>query len=314
MLDYHIHLFSHDDMAFDDQVTLSGVAQLCSVAKKRNLTEIAVTEHLFRFKEAKHFFLRAAEEAGDREAADFMHDYYNFHATLTLEHYVRILTEAKRRGLPVVLGLEMDCLPGQMDQVNSFLSTFPFDVVLGSVHFIKGHMFDVLDSYLQVSRWNTRGAEKVFSDYLVNLEELILSGTSDVLAHIDLVKITGRKPSDAAFNDFESELVNFVAKSIEKTVTEDGTGESSAGPLQVVELSSAGWRKPVGEPYPSHFVLEKLFDAGVGITFASDAHEPMGIGYRFTDLRRLADRVGYKNVSRFSGRNSFSFEIDKGQT
>lgn len=313
MLDYHVHLFSHDDIAYDEQVTLSAIAQLCSVAKKRNLTEIAITEHLFRFKEAKHFFTKMTEEVSDTQAADFMRDYYDFHATLSLEHYIHILTEAKRRGFPVAIGIEMDFIPGQMDEVNSFLSLFPFDVVLGSVHFIKGHMFDVLDSDLQVSKWNTEGAEKVFRDYLVLLEELMLSGTANVLAHVDLVKVMGRRPSEAALHDFENELVDLVTR---KLVTVGEENRENVPPVigrTVVELSSAGWRKPIGAQYPSSFILKKLFDSGLGITLASDAHEPMSIGYRFNDLWRLAEEIGYKSLARFSDRSGYPYSINKGK-
>ena len=39
-----------------------------------------------------------------------------------------------------------------------------------------------------------------------------------------------------------------------------------------VELSTAGWRKPVGEQYPSVAFLEMLADAGCPIALSSDAH------------------------------------------
>ena len=52
---------------------------------------------------------------------------------------------AKGAGLPVVAGLEVDYFPDQMDQVAALLGNYPFDVLLGSVHWIGAWLFDALE-------------------------------------------------------------------------------------------------------------------------------------------------------------------------
>ena len=46
--------------------------------------------------------------------------------------------EARARGLPVKLGLEVDYVPGREDETRAILAPYPVDYLLGSVHFIDG--------------------------------------------------------------------------------------------------------------------------------------------------------------------------------
>jgi histidinol phosphatase-like PHP family hydrolase len=60
----------------------------------------------------------------------------------------------------------------------------------------------------------------------------------------------------------------------------------------------------VGELYPAPALLHDARAAGVGITFASDAHEPGLVGDRFDSVLALAADAGYDTVTVFDGRSS----------
>ena len=45
-----------------------------------------------------------------------------------------------------------------------------------------------------------------------------------------------------------------------------------------VEVSTAGWRKPVGELYPADAFAEMCVDAGAAFALSSDAHVPEDVG------------------------------------
>ena len=64
--------------------------------------------------------------------------------------------EAKDAGLPVVIGMEVDYYPGRMDEVSTLLADYPFDVLLGSVHWLGAWRFDDLDVPLQMDEWSIR--------------------------------------------------------------------------------------------------------------------------------------------------------------
>ena len=48
-----------------------------------------------------------------------------------------------------------------------------------------------------------------------------------------------------------------------------------------VEVSTAGWRKPVGELYPADAFAEMCVDAGAAFALSSDAHRPEDVGYEY---------------------------------
>ena len=76
-----------------------------------------------------------------------------------------------------------------MDEVAALLAGYPFDVLLGSVHWLGAWRFDVLDDAPTLAEWDARDVDRVWDDYTRAMEELAASGTCDVLAHPDLVKV-----------------------------------------------------------------------------------------------------------------------------
>ena len=116
MLDYHLHLWPHDERA--TPLTLEQLQAYCEKAQAAGVKELAVTEHLFRFRQAEA--LLGGFWSDDRvpvSLAASMADYWDFHATADLDAYVRCAQEAKDAGLPVVIGLEVDFYRGRMDEV-----------------------------------------------------------------------------------------------------------------------------------------------------------------------------------------------------
>ena len=62
----------------------------------------------------------------------------------------------KAAGLPVVLGLEVDYYQDRMDDVADLLDGYPFDVLLGSVHWLGTWRFDVLSDPQVLAEWDHR--------------------------------------------------------------------------------------------------------------------------------------------------------------
>src|ERR1022692_4382798 len=146
MLDYHVHLWPHPELADETDLAVERLAHYCELAQAAGVNEIALTEHYHRFTQGREvveaFWL--AEPAA--ELGQYMSDYFDHHATADLDLYVETVVAAKRAGLPIVAGLEVDYCRGQMEVVSALLSGYPFDVLLGSIHWLGTWMFDVLDS------------------------------------------------------------------------------------------------------------------------------------------------------------------------
>ena len=289
MLDYHLHLWPHGQRAV--QATVEDLAAYCERAAAEGVVEIALTEHLFRFSQADELLGGWWDDEPDPRLRAAVAGYWEEHVSADLDAYVETCLEAKAAGLPVVVGMEVDYYPGRMDRVANLLEQYPFDVLLGSVHWIGSWMFDDLSSMVAMGEWDSRSVENVWDDYTRCLEELAASGAVDVLAHPDLCKVVGRRPA------FPDEF-------------HDRMAEAAAAAGLAAEVSSAGWRKPADEAYPAPSLLSRFHDRGVPITTASDAHRLSEVAFRSRDVRDFVRAVGYTDLRAFSARQPHAVAID----
>ena len=70
----------------------------------------------------------------------------------------------------------------------------------------------------------------------------------------------------------------------------------------VMEISSAGLRKPCNEIYPHPAIMRLASDLGVKISFGSDAHCPNTPAYAFDQLEAYARSYGYTSSVIFENR------------
>lgn len=290
MLDYHLHLWPHGRRAEGE--TVDHLAAYCERATAAGVTEIAVTEHLFRFSQADAVLSGFWDDDPDPALRATMAAYWANHAREDLDAYVDAGLAAKAAGLPVVLGLEVDHYAGRMHDVAALLAGYPFDVLLGSVHWIGAWGFDHYEDPVVAAEWDRRGTEAAWEGYTEALEELAESGVCEVLAHPDLCMVTGRFPT------VPGEYYDRMA-------------EAAASSGMAAEVSSAGWRKPAGRAYPAPELLRRFADRGVPITTASDAHCLPHVADRSADLRTLVEGAGYTELTAFRARRPRPVPIGK---
>ncbi len=198
MLDYHVHLWPHEQRAEAAEQRLERLATYCERATAHGVGEIALTEHLFRFTAVRGLVGDFWECEPEPLLATSIKDYFAHHATAELDSYVEAVLAAKAAGLPLLLGLEVDYYPGKMEAVAAFLAGYPFDVLLGSVHWLGTWMFDNLGDAVATGEWARRDRDEVWREYTRAVEELAATRAVDVLAHPDFVKVAGLFPSSAA--------------------------------------------------------------------------------------------------------------------
>jgi histidinol-phosphatase (PHP family) len=149
------------------------------------------------------------------------------------------------------------------------------DFVLGSVHFLdrKDQMFDTIPA--GASQFEGRNVDEMYADYFRRVREIASTGLVDCLAHLDLIKIHGHRPN-AEIEAIAGETLDFIRSR-----------------NLAIELSSAGWRKPVNELYPSDPLIKLAMQKGLAFTTASDAHSHVQLGENFA---RLADKMSTLGV------------------
>ncbi len=287
MGDYHVHLHDHGPYRgvgpplgeYPDGY----IEQYVEQAAHRGLEEVGFTEHLYRCVESDAVLGRFWDHEPRRDLAEQTEAFIAEDRTLSLEAYVAAVVAAKDRGLPVKLGLEVDFMPESIDAVVDYLAPYPWDFLIGSVHWIGGWSVDHSGAAHEYAR---RGIRQSYEDYFELERQLAASGAVDVLAHVDVVKVHGDMLAEPPI-DLYAEVVAAAAES--------GTA---------VEVSSSGLHKPAAELYPSPVFLEMFNKGGVPITLASDAHEPAHCGRDFGQVIAGAVAAGYDSYLRFSKRSA----------
>lgn len=177
----------------------------------------------------------------------------------------------------VFLGVEADYRPQTISEVRSLIDDHPFDYVIGSVHHLGTWGFD---DPRQIHGYEDRDIDEVWIDYLELMGDAAESGLFTILGHLDLVKKFGYRPTRTLAVEFDR-LVDRISR----------TGV-------LVEINTAGLRRPVREAYPTLDILQLLYEAGVQITFGSDAHDPEEVGRDFEHAAALASAAGYEEFAR----------------
>jgi len=258
IVDYHMHLrngrgeIAHDTWAVEPFV---------EIARQEGVDEIGFTEHAYYFEQTR---------------ALWTHPYQTERCVYDLEPYVEAVLQARERGLPVKLGLEVDYVQGREHEMHSLLEPYPWDYLLGSVHFIDGLGVDGEPRLLEAL-----GVDEGWRRYFETLAAAAQSRLFDSLSHPDLVKIFGVLAASFDYNP------------VAEAIAESGVA---------VEVSTAGLRKPVGELYPHPDFLAACRERNVPVTLGSDAHKPVLVGREFDRARDLLRSVGYETITLFDGR------------
>ena len=194
---------------------------------------------------------------------------------------VRALRDEFAGRIDVLLGLEADYAEGHEAALEEILAAHAWDVVLGSVHWVKGDWIDAPNSG---ARHEREGTEVLWEEYYRLLAKAAATGLFDVLTHFDLPKKFGhRRPPSVAHA--ESHAV-----------------EAARASGVAVEVSSAGLRKAVKEEYPAPPLLARLVTAGVPIVLSSDAHAPAEVGWGRAEIIAAARAAGAREHLSFRKR------------
>ena len=257
--DYHMHLRNgREEIAHDTK----SVEPFVETARAAGVDEIGFTEHVYYFRQTRSLWTVP---------------YQLERCVYDLEPYVRAIVEARGRGLPVKLGLEVDYVPGREEEMRELLAPYPWDYLLGSVHYVDGLGVDAQPRLLDAV-----GVDEAWRRYFARLEAAARSGLFDSLSHPDLVKMFG-------------ERAEFDYGPVADAIAESGVA---------VEVSTAGLRKPVGELYPHPELLAACREREVPVTLASDAHSPQVVGRDFDRAVQLLRSVGYDTVTIFEQREA----------
>lgn len=208
-------------------------------------------------------------------------DHDRYHAGIDFDEIEKL--RAANPDVKIRAGLELDNDPETSAAGRAWVEKNweKLDFVLGSVHYLDrpGQMFDSVPAGAE--QFDGRDIDEIYADYFRRVREVAASGLVDCLSHLDLIKIHGHR-SRSPVRELVSETLDFIA---------------SRG--LAIELSTAGWRKPVNELYPSDEIIRLALEKGIRFTTASDAHSHAQLGENYERLAAKMQELGIREVCVF---------------
>lgn len=245
--DYHTHPQGHRVQCYTQDLLQPWV----DAAREMSLTDIAFTDH-------------------DR-----------YHVGIDFGEIERL--REKNPDVQIRAGIELDNDPRYSAAGREWIERHwdELDFVLGSVHFLDrtDQMFDSIPA--GAAQFEHKDIDALYADYFRRVREIAATGLVDCLAHVDLIKIHGHRPS-TEIGAIVNETLDFI---------------KSRG--LTIELSTAGWRKPVNELYPADRIIELCIGKGIPFTTASDAHSHAQLADHFAQLTEKMSIFGIREVCIF---------------
>ncbi len=254
--DYH----THTRFSADGQATM---AEMCEAAIRCGLREICFTEHV------------------DWLPWDKTRDYFDPSAYVPAALQCR--SEFSDR-LSVRIGLEISEPHLAAGEIQTLLSAWPFDFVLGSAHWIDQSGVFLTDIY------RLHPAEHVEHEYFLRVLELAEQGDFDSLGHLDVIKRYRPKES----GPFDTISHADILRTILRTLIQRG---------KAFEINTSPLRRGLDSTCPDLTVLRWYRElGGEKLTIGSDAHHPDQVGTGFDIVWNMLQAAGFLRIVSYSNR------------
>lgn len=195
------------------------------------------------------------------------------------------LKERYRGQIEVRVGLEGDYIEGWETEIRSIIERYPWDYVIGSVHFLGE--WDITD-FRQTHHWEGKDVLEVYRQYYDAVSKAAGTGMYDIIGHADVIKRFGYVPTPE--------------QTEERLALENAALQAIAKSGCAMELNASGLSKPCAEMFPNRRMLTEAIRLGIPLTMGSDAHDPMKLGDGLSEAEALLHELGCKEVAVFEGR------------
>jgi histidinol-phosphatase (PHP family) len=259
LVDYHVHTARCGHASGE-------MAAYVERAVQAGLPEMGFSDHIFMY------WLPPGERDPELAMAEDQFEGY-------VEEVFRLRHEHPQ--IAIRLSVEADFIADHEGSLASVLGRYPWDYVLGSVHFVDGWGIDdarYVDGY---GHWNIDELYERYFDLICRAAD---SGHFDTIAHLDLVKKFGHRMAGDPRDLYERVARRLAAAGV------------------AVEVNTAGLRKPVGELYPHLDLLRTCNRAGVPATLGSDAHHPDEVAADYPLAIAHLKAAGYERVLTYENR------------
>ncbi|MCG7379950.1 histidinol-phosphatase HisJ [Paenibacillus sp. ACRSA] len=207
------------------------------------------------------------------------------------------LKEKYRGQIDVRVGLEGDYIEGWENEIRAIIERYPWDYVIGSVHFLGE--WDITD-FRQTHQWEGRNVLEVYRQYYDAVSKAAATGMYDIMGHTDVIKRFGFSPASEEAD--------------ERIALENAALQAIAKSGCAMELNASGLSKPCAEMFPGRRMLTKAIELGIPLTLGSDAHDPLKLGDYLPEAEALLRELGCNEVAVFESRRRSFVPLNGGDS
>ncbi len=252
MRDQHCHTIYSPDASKE-----STFEAYIASAEKKGLSHLTFTDHVDYEANAKIF--------------DQIPDFTAFENALKAVQ--------KNTNVKLQMGVELGYQPHVLDRMNALVGAHDFDLVILSVHYVRG-----LDPY-DGSLFEGRSLDDALTLYFKTvLEAIQVFDDFQILAHIDYVF----RYLDHGIEGLNMDHFIHILDAIFKTLIKKN---------KVLEVNTAPYRKPYAVSEPVYALIKRYYDVGGRlISLGSDAHHPDDLIADFHQAAKKLQTLGFQEV------------------
>jgi len=247
------------------------ILELVASARRAGVTELGISDHFAITPDGRSPFWSLNAEKLDAYAEE-------------------VISVARNTDdLTIRLGAEVDYFPETLEESISLLKPYPFDFIIGSVHFINDFVIDMNSGPWEMLSQEERN--QTWMIYWNHISAAARSGYFDFIGHFDLPKKFKFYPDVDLRADALAAIDAIAAANI------------------ALEINTSGWHKPVKEAYPEFYYLEEARRRNIPLLINADAHYSEHVTRDFERARELASDAGYTELVRYERRKRFAYPL-----
>jgi len=270
--DYHMHL----EYGSYDEAYAEGFVR---AAAERGVHEIGFSEHSHTFPEFEQLYYDDLI-LDDSFVGSFQRKWLKTNKfKYTLDEYFAFIEKLQKKH-KVRAGIEV-CNFQNQEAVAKILKVYPFDYVIGSVHFLRGWAYD---TGAIKAEWDNHPLADIYEWYTQEVEKLAAAGLYDALGHPFNIRLYRHFP------DFD------VTPYLERVARAMKAAD------MIVDLNTGTYyRYPVEEfsPYPDFMRVARVYELPLITT--SDAHKPEDCARYNEEAVQYARSFGFTEQIHFTG-------------
>lgn len=258
MIDAHVHLEK-------GQYCIEWIEEFIRYALSRNIDEIYFLEHTHIFKECSSLYYEMSHYN------EYQSQWYRrkSESARPLKEYIDFIEAMKKEQFPIKLrfGLEVCYSPEHEGDITAIKKRYPFDFLVGSIHFIDGWAFSHMKQPWKKEDYNLN---ELYLRYYELIYKLVRSNLFSGVAHPNSLQCFGAYP----VGDYGSEY-DKIATALKEN---DMYIEESSGLAINYGDTELGMNERMMKP---------MIQKGVRILTASDAHVPRDVGRFIYEMEKL---------------------------